>query len=1101
MSQSLIGNPYAIGTPNNIRIQYTPPAAPDLSRSLAGLIQSQAALLRASRPAGGGGRGMSVEDRIALEKAKAELRANADIAKYTHIVKVPKGDGTFTDEPVVARTDKEYSQQAQALVKAAQQNILNNDAALQKLRADFSSLSAPGKLKALEQLRKVDQPRLLQSTGMSAEDFAASVIAPLEAEQQKYAKEVKQGYIGRNLIDGGIMAFRSLRDAFRSIGASPAEDLAIGKATAEENQRTIESNPYLREQQRLAREGDSGWDYALDNPLTAAASGIARVAPIVLPALIGGPAGLGISAAVGATLGSGEALARVAEDPTLTEQQKLEGIRNAQLAGGAVGAAFGALPGPAMGLRMAASGAARVAENAAAGSLAGRVAGGFAKRVGDRTAPGFWRSTAEHTADNALLGAGYAIGGNAAYNAATGAEGDIYAGARDSALAGAALGLPFGMRAGWRNNRARAAVEATRAREQAQEGTTDTLAGTDTAPPAEPYRYQEVVYPENYIDPGRLDNDFLNNATVAPRQFDFTRESVRRVVPWPRGYDERTTQLTPNAPALYFPETGLSVVPENRGAPRRTTLLDVVGAPVESLNREWRPTGLPASATPRQGMLEAPRNVLRELYDNTIRPQQELINRDMPGVLQRRAEIEQVRARQAQEQTEREAREQAVRAYDAAQEAAFDRKLQRNYAMGQYHKIQDAYARLNILADRIREQAAPRQEAAQMINAQLEATRRAALARKTDRRLRQRGQAPLYSEDIPIEAMARSIKSAKTAKALDKILKHWDSIGILGEDIRAAMGTLSTKSWRRKLIQKSGLLNEQSRATETSGRSEPTPPMGRDGSIRATGTNETNIPANRSVPADTAPVVEPPANTNVEPPVTSSPTPEGRGDAGATPPNPREIETPAPIVGEPQPGRAAAANGESGGGQPAARPAEPDTGQRGVAPADNAGTGSTRDAEPTDNRGTVKPEYVPTETELETAPTRLEEIHDQITDIMDNKVLGDAKVFDKYFADYERMSGDDIIDALTPGEVQRVFTNASIKETYGEKIPADESKIYKYFKKEGVPAVEVNKEVIAKNAEIARAQGWVGKDVDYALRDPAAAIQEININGATTPRC
>lgn len=1178
MPQSLLGNPYAIGTPNNIRIQYTPPATPDLSRSLAGLIQSQAALLRASRPVGGGGgggRGMSVEDRIALEKAKNELRLATDAAKHTSIFKVPKGDGTFEDRAVTAPTDKERAALGQAEIKRAQQDILAKDAALQKLRADFSTLSAQGKLKVLEQIRKVEQPRLMQSTGLSAEDFAASVIAPLEAEQKKYAKEVNQGYIGKSLIDGGIMAFRSLRDAVRSIGASPAEDLAIGKATAEENQRTIESNPYLREQQRLAREGDSGWDYALDNPATAAASGIARMAPLLAPVALapatagGSLAALGLSAVVGGAMGAGEALSRVAEDPTLSEQQKLEGIRAAQAGQGAVGAAFGALPGPAMGLRMLG-------------------------RMGGRTAPGVIRSTAEHMADNAMLGAGYAIGGNAAYNAATGAEGDITAGALDSALAGAALGLPFGARAGWRNNAARAAVEAARAREQAQaqESVPEVVAEPPVAPPEEPYRYQEVIFPEGVADPGSLDNGFLDRVSVIPplalpenrlsvgAKRQANRRAYRNAIADINEYNNARIQSVWDAIEA---QRQAQIRKANRGASRdaiagideynnaRTqaawdrvnarNLMDTVLrrtpylAPAERLEEpqvnpylaplfeEYRPAQEDIldiwSRFPNTGVTPKDVETWRALQSNTSVPISPVPNYEYRrGFTASRQEtpahrslLDAIRRQELREDL-------YVSPFNGmtANPASGTRVPIIGQRVDRYGRPIDIFGnytdRLEPMRPvegwerRLRDaQAAARQEQNARLFPWLTANTQPvtkgrkpgkASQRKVNRLLGIDLDAPVRSAAARADANSffETLPKNNYREAYNMTLRRLTADSTQARILDSARAQLSSTELRRtkyKAVAKAVKdylkgkraedVNEQPRTAETGSGSEPAPNVGRDGSIRTPGADETNILANRVVPADTTPVVEPPADTNAEPPVTGSPTPEGRGDAGATPPNPREIEAPAPVVREPEPGRAAATDGEPGGGQPAARPAEPDTGQRGAAPEDNAGTGGTRDAEPTGDRGTVEPEYVLTEAEIAAAPTHLEKIHNQITDIMNNKVLNDPKVITKHFADYEDLFPEPFIELMEPVQIKRVFTDSSIRRSYGKEIPPAEKKIYDYFKSEGVPDVEVNKEVIAKSAETARAQGFKGSDMDYALLDTRAAIKEIENKGTTNKVC
>lgn len=421
-TRTSVPNPFAIPSTQMTGLRNYMPAPYNPTAGLADLIRMQAAMARASGGGGGGG------------------GAGGYNPRYTRMVKVPKGDGTFIDVPVTGPTQKERDAEATRMIKAQQDAILEQEKPLQEALSKLPSLSAQGQKEEIDKIRKEMMPRLTQITGMSAEQLSTRILEKPLQEQKAREKLVNEGYIGRSLLDGAKMAFGSIADAISSIGKTSAEKLSIGQARAAENQKIMEANPYLDEQRRLAREGRSSLGYTWSNAGTAAASMLAQAAPIVAPTValtaIGGPvgaaAGIGIGALGSGAMAGGEALSRVAEDPNLTIAQKLSAIDDAQTKAAVVGGVMGGLPvGPLGALRYARQGL---------------------RAVG----PGMMKSVREQVLDNAALGAGYQMGSNWAYGSATGQSVPITEGALASALAGGVFGVPFGIYAGRQNNRLRA---------------------------------------------------------------------------------------------------------------------------------------------------------------------------------------------------------------------------------------------------------------------------------------------------------------------------------------------------------------------------------------------------------------------------------------------------------------------------------------------------------------------------------------------------------------------------------------------------------------------------------------------------------------------
>lgn len=301
--------------------------------------------------------------------------------------------------------------------------------------------------------------------------------------------------LGAGLRMGANSLWGMARQAWYA--GNPEERLRVGRETAEANRKITEENPDLREtmlrQQEAAVQGKElgFWDATqgnrFENLAAAAASMGVQFAPAVIASAVSG--GLAVPIAAGAISGAGfnaQAMAeQVAQDPNLTEEQKVDALSGgaALLNAGIGGAAGAVMPGRVLNKVM--QGAGRIAAGEGIGAVRSRIAQAGANAAARAAAP---RSLgrlagdiAANAGENAGIMAANQMGMNAAYEYATGQDTPFMQGVSDAAIMGATLGVPFGLA----RYRTRAKAPAAKPAASASAGTDGTTPPSDGGAPAE----------------------------------------------------------------------------------------------------------------------------------------------------------------------------------------------------------------------------------------------------------------------------------------------------------------------------------------------------------------------------------------------------------------------------------------------------------------------------------------------------------------------------------------------------------------------------------------------------------------------------------------
>lgn len=466
MPNNPFGNPFAVP---QVQVTSLRTKLPDANASLAALMKMQQAQQRmalAAARAAGGGRGRTPQE--------GDLR-------YGRYVMVPQKDGTKKPTWVWGTSQKERDAQESKVLGEAAQAIISGDAKLQKDLADFENLSVPGRKEVLDRVRQQHAPRLAQLTGMRGEELLKQLTTRLDKSIDDREKAIKEAGVGTQLVQAGKQIFRNIKDAIGAIGETSAEQRARGQANAEATAQDIRENAFRDEIQRLEAEGRSSLGFQLDNWGRSAVMHATPLAAMIAPAIAGGTigtlvapgpgtlgglvsgatVGAGIGGAIGAGLpAAGEALARVATDPNLTEEQKEDTIGQTALASGLTAGAIGAIPvGPANLLRpmLVKRALAKALPEGISGTVARQLtptATAAEKAAAERAfvqaqtkawTPNLWQQMGLHGANAATLGGAFQVGSNAAYGWGTGQDVPLTEGLGEAMLSGAVLGVPFGI--------------------------------------------------------------------------------------------------------------------------------------------------------------------------------------------------------------------------------------------------------------------------------------------------------------------------------------------------------------------------------------------------------------------------------------------------------------------------------------------------------------------------------------------------------------------------------------------------------------------------------------------------------------------------------
>lgn len=320
------------------------------------------------------------------------------------------GNPVFTTVPK-GMTQKERAAFMQAQQVNQAQRALQNDTVINEKLSRLNSVPVAEQAQILEDIRRNDIDRLTKISGVSSGELFRTMLQPFQDEVEKRQTDISNSDGLSALWDGlkiGAHGFvSSLGAAVKGGGAERY------KVAAEEHQRyrdkVLEENAFLRDQELRAAQGEGTFE-RMSGPTGSVLGTIGAAAGEMLPsagagiagsiagAKIGGAAAGPYGALVGALVGGAVPTAsyepfafaqRVVNDPTLSEEQKLEAIDKGILPAAGIGAATGAIPagvgavgGRLLGVmaRAGVPGVSRVAEAVSAPSA--NALARYAQRVG-----------------------------------------------------------------------------------------------------------------------------------------------------------------------------------------------------------------------------------------------------------------------------------------------------------------------------------------------------------------------------------------------------------------------------------------------------------------------------------------------------------------------------------------------------------------------------------------------------------------------------------------------------------------------------------------------------------------------------------------------
>ena len=467
------------------------PDVPDFTKSTDELMKTGMQMARIANAGSGGGRS----------------RANKDVS--LRVVPDPSSPNGYRLEYSYGRTPKERIANDAIMDGIRAKQLVANDEVVQGImqKLDSPDVSYQSKFELMNDLRQNQLSRLQRSSGLS-KDMLIDAL-DLRSRQQglnAQRKTIEDTSAFKTLYDTGKMMFSRVKDTFAP-GQSAEEELAAGKERLAEQQKILENNAYLREQELMAREGRSAYEKAhtsetgssllnIGSTIVDSAGDIGvTVGAAALGGASGGAAGTAAAPGPGTVVGSiagsitGAAGANAAitrqqfidaivANPDLTDEQKLDAIRNysgkAAATGAAVGAAvdigtlgLGKIAGKvlnrgtanrmvqeAIGKDAAASAAANAVGKAGARNISritAEAAGVGTSSAASRNAAyrglGSYltRDLPREAATAAAYGGANLMGLNYLLNEATGENRPITEGLDEALLSGAAFGAVFGL--------------------------------------------------------------------------------------------------------------------------------------------------------------------------------------------------------------------------------------------------------------------------------------------------------------------------------------------------------------------------------------------------------------------------------------------------------------------------------------------------------------------------------------------------------------------------------------------------------------------------------------------------------------------------------
>lgn len=590
---------------------------------LIGVLTRQilASRLAQARAAAGGGR-------------RGGGRGNGSSGKVTYANVLDPKTGKYVQVPITGNSKDERKANLQALEHNQTVDSVRADPALGKLDAVLNDPKASNETKreTLASVRK----ELSQKYG-GTDDASAIIARELagannQVKTEKKAIDDTSGF--SSLIDSARIGAESLSNWISTLGDDDRTRDRKDQESQQRIQAIIDSNPDLKETDLRTREGrgltDRNDDFMgtarnmvntmVQDPGTALQTIGTAAGVLGASALTGGTAAVPLAGLIGGTLAgaAGNAVSgdvglrqRLAEDETLSEDQRIAAYNDAKYREAAMNAAIGGASGliPAAASRIGAglirSGAGSagrearsMAEDIVDKTLTSRAAARQSAEVPaeaitsaerqqmvnqvmrDETAPyiiqrevinrpvkyGAVPAVVEGAASNAVN----TLGSNANYNAATGENNSITNGIDESALygglmagAGGALGLA-GRRILNRNNTATPEAPAPmqyKAEDFAAEKKAETPAST-----AAPETPASTATPETPATPTAPEAPASTAAPEAP-----TTPTAPEAPATPTAPEAPASAVTPETPASPAPEAPIAPVRENIAAPAQGT--------------------------------------------------------------------------------------------------------------------------------------------------------------------------------------------------------------------------------------------------------------------------------------------------------------------------------------------------------------------------------------------------------------------------------------------------------------------------------------------------------------------------------------------------
>lgn len=432
----------AFTIPNgNVNIQ--PLALPDNAASLAAITQNALRQAQVQRRTGGGGGGAT--------RPKGDYIAVPDAS-------TPEG---YRLQWVPGGTEKSRAANLEVIQQAqARQAIASDPIIREKLdKLDNADVATQGRI--LQDIRRNDIGRISQALGTDAGPLVDAVLGSAEEKIAQRRADVRSSGGISAAWDSLKLGARGLSDMIGAIGESSSERLARAEDYNRYREDILANNAFLQDQE-LRRAGGEGPFRRLTGDTGSIIGGVGSAVGELLPtagAIIGAASGgaragaalgslvpgvgTGIGALVGGiATGAGagaitetQAFAnRVAADPNLTREQKVQAIDSGLAGAAAVGGVTGAIPlnvgriGSVAGNALTRAGfgatgraAAAAGSQEAATAILQQAARDQAARVAARGGLNrFARATGLSAAELSAMNAVGIVGQNAVFNQATG---------------------------------------------------------------------------------------------------------------------------------------------------------------------------------------------------------------------------------------------------------------------------------------------------------------------------------------------------------------------------------------------------------------------------------------------------------------------------------------------------------------------------------------------------------------------------------------------------------------------------------------------------------------------------------------------------------